>query len=215
MQKTWRTDCTFHELINEKGLAHRTSIIGITGGIGSGKSYVAHLLSQHFGIPVYDTDSQARRLMVESPQVRSELIQLLGSEAYTKQGELQKAVVARYLFASSEHAARINAIVHPAVKSDFLLWASAQDRVVAIESAILLEAGFRDIVDCLVVVTAPMNLRIQRAMLRDGVGEEQVRQRMAQQISEQERLQAADYIINNDGRDLFPLLQILVEKYLS
>lgn len=196
-------------------MAHRTSIIGITGGIGSGKSYVAHLLSQHFGIPVYDTDSQARRLMVESPQVRSELIQLLGSEAYTKQGELQKAVVAHYLFASSEHAARINAIVHPAVKSDFLLWASAQDRVVAIESAILLEAGFRDIVDCLVVVTAPMNLRIQRAMLRDGVGEEQVRQRMAQQISEQERLQAADYIINNDGRNLFPQLQILVEKYLS
>ena len=196
-------------------MTNKSIKIGITGGIGSGKSYVARLLSQQFGIPVYDSDSQARRLMVESAEVCAALTQLLGPGTYSPAGSLQKTVVARYLFASVENAARINAIVHPAVKTDFLRWAAMQDGVAAIESAILLEAGFLDVVDYLMVVTAPEDLRIQRTMQRDGVGEEQVRQRMAQQASEQERLQAADYIIYNDGRDLLPQLQDFVANLLS
>ena len=180
--------------------------IGITGGIGSGKSYVARLLSAHLGIPVYDSDREARRLMVESLEVRSALVALLGEEAYTPSGELRKSVVAQYLFASADNAARVNAIVHPAVKEDFLRWAEEQEEDVALESAILIEAGFRDVVDCLIEVTAPNELRIQRTMLRDGVGAEQVHRRMERQAPETERLQAADFVIFNDGRPLLPQL---------
>ena len=189
--------------------------IGITGGIGSGKSYVARQLSDQFGIPVYDSDREARRLMVASHDVREALVHLLGEDAYTPDGELCKPVVARYLFASAEHAAKVNAIVHPAVKADFLRWAQVCSCDVALESAILVEAGFQDVVDCLLVVTAPEELRLQRAMLRDGAGEEQVRRRMAQQAELQTLLQAADYIIVNDGRELQPQLVDFVRRFIK
>ena len=188
--------------------------IGITGGIGSGKSYVARLLTEHFGIPVYDSHGEARRLMTESPLIRSGLQLLLGREAYTLEGQLCKPVIARYLFASPENSAKVNAIVHPAVKQDFLRWAALHEEPVALESAILLEAGFRDTVDCLMVVSAPESLRVQRAMRRDGVGEEAVRQRMARQLHEDERLQAADYIVHNDGRELLPQLSEFIKMFI-
>lgn len=187
--------------------------IGITGGIGSGKSYVARLLTSRFGIPVYDSDQQARRLMVESSEIRQKLVALLGDEAYDESGKLCKPIVARYLFASEDHAAKINAIVHPAVKADFQRWATAKDGDVALESAILLEAGFRDVVDCLLLVTAPEELRLRRAMQRDGVGEEQVRQRMARQTAEDFRLRAADFVLINDGRDVVPQLKEFIDTF--
>lgn len=187
--------------------------IGITGGIGCGKSYVARLLTSQFGIPVYDSDQEARRMMQESEEIRQKLVALLGDEAYDASGALCKPVVARYLFASEDHAATINAIVHPAVKADFVRWAVAQEGDVALESAILVEAGFHDVVDCLLLVTAPEELRLRRAMQRDGVGEEQVRQRMARQTAEDVRLRAADYVLINDGRDVVPQLKEFIETF--
>lgn len=185
--------------------------LGITGGIGSGKSYVARLLTEHFGIPVYDSDREARRLMTTSPDIRRRLTALVGVEAYRADGQLDTAAVARYLFASSEHAQRVNAIVHPAVKEDFLCWASQARGLVAFESAILLEAGFRNVVDRLLVVHAPADLRLQRVVQRDGLDEQHVRQRMAQQADDATRLEAADYLVHNDGRPLLPQLQTIIQ----
>ena len=190
-------------------------ILGITGGIGSGKSYISRLLTAHFAIPVYDSDIEARRLMVTSEEIRRGLVELIGPEAYAFDGTLCKPVVACYLFASEEHAVRVNSLVHPAVKADFMQWAASHVGDVAFESAILVEAGFRDAVDYLVTVTAPVELRFQRAMRRDGVGEEQIRERMVHQCMEEERLAAADFVIVNDGRDLMSQLNELYRQIKS
>lgn len=189
--------------------------IGITGGIGSGKSYVCHLLAQRLGVPLYDCDREAKRLMHSSPELRRQLRELVGAEVYDADGHLDKAVMSRYLFADAVHAARVNAIVHPAVKADFLAWAAQQTTDVLMESAILVEAGFRDIVDCLIVVDAPQELRIRRAMQRDGASREQVEARIRQQMSAEELRKSADVIIVNDGRDLAPQLAPIVNYTLS
>ena len=186
--------------------------IGITGGIGSGKSFVARLLQSNFGIPVYDCDREARRLMNTSAELREALIALIGSEAYSPDGLLNRPAVARYLFESQEHAAAVNAVVHPAVRKDFLLWSSQQPSPLkALESAILLESGFGDLADHILLVTAPEELRLQRAMKRDSASAEQVRSRMAQQTSEEARLAAADSVIINDGRPLLPQLTAVLK----
>lgn len=180
--------------------------IGLTGGIGAGKSYVAQQLTAQYGIPVYDCDREAKRLMVTSPVIRQQLTALLGTEVYLPDGQLNKRLIADYLFANEEHQRAVNAIVHPAVKADFRQWATEQEQAgapaVGIESAILVEAGFTDLADKVIVVEAPLALRLQRVMKRDGATEEEVRARMARQISDEERRQAADFIIVNDGSDL-------------
>ena len=195
--------------------------IGITGGIGSGKSFVARLLSQRFGIPVYDCDSHARMLMTTSSIIRDQLKTIVGVDVYLPDGTLNKPLLANYLFASRNHAVSINAIVHPVVKDDFLRWADEEEakfyfagrqQLVALESAILLDAGFDDIVDRVLLVDAPQSLRLQRVMRRDSVTEEQVRKRMQQQMSDEERRQRAHAIIINDGRPLEPQLQTFIHS---
>ena len=180
--------------------------IGLTGGIGAGKSYVAQQLTAQCGIPVYDCDREAKHLMVTSPVIRQQLTALLGTEVYLPDGQLNKRLIADYLFANEEHQRAVNAIVHPAVKADFRQWAAEQEQAgapaVGIESAILVEAGFTDLADKVIVVEAPLALRLQRVMERDGATEEEVRARMARQISDEERRQAADFIIVNDGSDI-------------
>lgn len=175
--------------------------LGITGGIGSGKSYVCHRLHQLYGVPVYDCDTRAKQLMVSHPQVRSSLMALLGAEVYTPEGELNKPLVARFLFASPQNAAAINAIVHPAVKDDFLQWAAAQAAapLVVLESAILFESGFHDVVDAVLTVEAPMDVRIRRIKARDGATDEQIRARIAAQLSDDERALKSQHRLVNDG----------------
>lgn len=175
--------------------------IGITGGIGSGKSYVSRLLTEHYGIPVYNTDSEAKRLMLSDEGIRRRLTALLGKEVYKSDGTLNKPLLANYLFADSCHAGQINAIVHPQVKADFLKWADLQTgcEVVALESAILFESGFDNIVDKVVMVYAPVELRIRRVMLRDGTTEEKIRQRIVAQMDDKAKQDRSDFIIFNDG----------------
>lgn len=185
--------------------------IGITGGIGSGKTYVCHLLQQR-GIPVYHCDDQARRLMTESPVIRQKLRQLIGDDTYNIYNELNKPRIAAYLFADAENAARVNAIVHPAVRQDFLQWADLQESpIVAQECALLFEAGFQDTVDLTVEVCAPHDLRLQRAILRDHATADQIQARMAQQMDEDEKRSKADYVILNDGTDLEAQIDQLIE----
>ena len=173
--------------------------IAITGGIGSGKSYVSALL-QAAGIPVYNTDNEAKRLMLSDEGIRQDLITLLGEGVYTD-GTLNKPMLASYLFAGPENAARINAIVHPRVKADFRRWMEEHEgqEIVGLECAILFEAGFEDAVDAVVTVYAPESLRVERAMKRDGATEAQIRARIAAQMDEEEKCRLSDYIIYNDG----------------
>ena len=173
--------------------------IAITGGIGSGKSYVSALL-QAAGIPVYNTDNEAKRLMLSDEGIRQDLIALLGEDVYTD-GTLNKPMLASYLFAGPENAARINAIVHPRVKADFRRWMEEQEgqEIVGLECAILFEAGFADTVDAVVTVYAPESLRVERAMKRDGATEAQIRARIAAQMDDEEKCRLSDYIIYNDG----------------
>ena len=173
--------------------------IAITGGIGSGKSYVSALL-QAAGISVYNTDNEAKRLMLSDEGIRQDLIALLGEGVYTD-GALNKPMLASYLFAGPENAARINAIVHPRVKADFRRWMEEQEgqEIVGLECAILFEAGFEDAVDAVVTVYAPEALRVERAMKRDGATEAQIRARIAAQMDDEEKCRLSDYIIYNDG----------------
>ncbi len=173
--------------------------IGITGGIGSGKSFVSHILEQQCAVPVYDCDSQAKHLMTHDTVLMDGIRKLVGDCAYNERGELNRSVVATYLFACPQHAADINALVHPAVCRDFLRWTQKQTApVVAVESAILLESGLQELVDGILLVDASEQTRLERAMQRDGATLEQIRARMAQQNVTQMR-EAATWVIQNEN----------------
>lgn len=188
--------------------------IGITGGIGSGKSYLCKLLKEK-GIPVYNCDDEAKRLMTESATIRQQLCQLIGDEAYVN-GLLNKPVIAAFLFANAENATAINKIVHPIVKQDFAEWALSQDcLIVAQECALLFESGFSATVDVVVEVYAPEHLRLQRAMIRDKVSAQQIKARMAQQMDEEEKRRRADFCILNDGSNLEPQLEHLLDRIMT
>ena len=173
--------------------------LGVTGGIGCGKSYVCRMLSDKFGIPVYNCDIHARIITLTDWEVRDQLSNLVPG-LYDDEGELDKTKLAAYLFASAEHAARVNAIIHPAVRSDLHEWLqhNAQEPVVAVETAILFESGFDTEVDRVLFVDAPLKTRIQRVMARDGLSHEEVLHRMKSQRPEEAR-QRADYCIVNDN----------------
>ena len=173
--------------------------VAITGGIGSGKSYVSAMLEGK-GIPVYNADTEAKRLTTSNTEIRNKLIALLGEEIYIN-GELNKPMLASYLFASAENAVRVNGIIHPVVKEDFKCWQAchADKEITAFESAILYEAGFEDSVDAVLMVFAPRELRLERAMNRDKATREQIEARMAAQMEEEEKCRRADFVVYNDG----------------
>jgi len=160
--------------------------IGITGGIGSGKSYVCKRLQAKYDIEVYDCDAAAKRLIRTSPDLQQQIIQLVGS--------LDKAAMSRFLLASEANQQAMNAIVHPAVFRDF-----QESGMQWMESAILFESGANQLVDKSVVVTAPQEVRIQRVMQRDGITREKTLQWMNRQWSQDEVVAHADYEIVNDG----------------
>ena len=189
-------------------------ILGITGGIGSGKSYISSLLRKQMNVPVYDCDTEAKRLICEDDTIRQKLTELAGASVY-RNGELQKNVLADYLFSSQQHVQQVNAIVHPAVRKDIGKWVKQQDSpVVAVESAILYESGFDTLVDKVLFVNAPLELRIQRSMKRDGSTREQVEARIGMQQSEQQQ-KKADFVIDNgtEGKKgLLDALQGMLKK---
>ena len=171
----------------------------ITGGIGSGKSYVSSLLEER-GIPIYNADLESKRLTVQDEGIRKELVALLGDDIY-QGAALNKPLLASYLFANSDNAVKVNSIIHPRVKDDFRRWVESQKDVplVGLESAILYESGFDDVADQVVMVYAPEAVRLQRAMKRDNATEEQVRARMSAQMDDEEKRSKADFVLMNDG----------------
>ena len=175
-------------------------IIGVTGGIGSGKSVVSHLL-RLMGVPVYDCDGEAKRLMCQSPAIRAALVAAVGSEVYRADGQINRAYLAAYMFGDAERVEKVNRIVHPVVRADFRQWARRSGRaVVAVESAILFEAGMVADVDSVWLVHASEDMRLQRAVQRDASNEQAVRARMRSQLSEQEYMRRADEVVCNDGK---------------
>jgi dephospho-CoA kinase len=180
--------------------------IGITGGIGSGKSYICQRLKTR-GIEVYDCDSAAKRLIRTSDSIRRQLTQLIGEDTYIGES-LNKVAVARFLLASESNAQAIDHIVHPAVFQDFM-----DSGMQWMESAILYESGINKLVDRVIVVTAPLEIRIQRVMQRDGITRENVEQWMQRQWSQEEVRKRADYEIVNDGiADIDAQIDIILER---
>lgn len=157
--------------------------VGITGGIGSGKSTVCDMLRQR-GVPVYDSDFRAKQLMSDSEELRRQLVAAFGAECYNAEG-LNRRYLAQQVFGNEEALQRLNAIVHPAVRNDFRQWAGEQrSAYVVLESAILFEAEFDNEVDTTLAVLAPQELRVERTMQRDGVSREEVLRRMEHQAGD-------------------------------
>jgi dephospho-CoA kinase len=171
--------------------------IGLTGGIGSGKSVVASLLGV-MNIPVYVADNESKLLLNSSSSIYSALTDLLGKDIYCD-GEVDRRRLAAAIFDNPDMLRRVNAIVHPEVRRHFLGWVSRQEgNVCAIESAILFESEFDRDVDFTIMVEAPLEMRIKRAVLRDGTSVTEVRNRIKNQWPDEEKIKRADYIIYND-----------------
>ena len=175
--------------------------VGVTGGIGSGKSVVCRLLAM-LGVPVYDSDAQARQLMSSDPSLVAAIRERFGAESY-RDGELDRKYLASRVFGNPVALAALNRIVHPAVIADFLRWAGecgAED--VGVESAVLFESGLAGAVDEIVAVSSPEELRVERAVRRDRSSEEEVRARIRSQMDDAEREALAGHVVVNDERSL-------------
>ncbi len=178
--------------------------VGITGNIGSGKSTVCRIF-RTLGIPVYDADSDAKRLMVDDQELVADITALLGRDAYLPDGSLDRAWVGSRVFADPDLLSGLNALVHPAVRRDSARCHAAQPSELPYtlhEAALTLETGGDTELDRLIVVTAPQPLRLSRTVARDGSSEEAVLARMAHQWPEEKKTSRADYLIVNDGKQL-------------
>ena len=186
--------------------------VGITGGIGSGKSIVSKILTT-LGYPVFNSDSEAKLIMVRSDEVRAELIALFGPEAYSG-SELNRHHIANMIFADDSLRYALNEIVHPATRKEFERFCdlNTHSKIVFNEAAILFETGAYKNFDKTLLVTAPIELRIKRVSKRDGISEEAVYDRIKSQWSDQEKVKLADFVIDNSEEK--PML-IEVEKILN
>ena len=177
-----------------------TRLVGITGGIGSGKSFFARKKAKE-GFLVFDTDKESKRIVEENAAVRAKIIALLGEQAYSD-GKYQTKYVASKVFDSQSGAPllqALNAIVHPAVKAELLRWkeAHAAEEILFVESAILFESGLDELCDEIICITAPQEVCIARVMARDNVSEQAVRDRMARQMPDAERQRRSTIVIHS------------------
>lgn len=174
--------------------------VGLTGGIGSGKSTVCRLFEE-LGVRCYDSDSRAKWLMQNDPLLRAELIAIFGNQVYNSEGELDRARLAAEVFGNSERLAALNGAVHPAVGRDWERWCEERREEGAqytiLESAILFDCGFDKKVDQVIAVSAPEHIRIERAAMRDNAPTEVIRNRIKAQMSDEEREQRAHHTIEN------------------
>lgn len=177
--------------------------VGITGGIGSGKSTVCRIF-ESLGVPVYDADYWAKWLLQHEPELIRGVTAIFGTQAYTADGAYNRAFVAKAAFSDPEKLLALNALAHPAVEKHSMSWheeKTAQGSPYTIkEAALLIESGGHQHLDYLIVVSAPEALRIERVQRRDSVTAEQVRARLLHQLPEQDKTALADSVIVNDGQ---------------
>lgn len=187
--------------------------IGLTGGIGSGKSLVAEIFT-HLGVPVYQADQRAKSLYNTDNLVKKKIINLLGESVY-QNDRINRKKLAEIIFKNKELLNQVNQIVHPAVRKDFELWCRQFEnkRYLIHEAAILFESGGDKQMDRIISVDAPHEVRINRVTARDGVSREQVLERMGHQMNDMERNKLSDYILYNDGtRMLLPQVLDIHQK---
>ena len=183
--------------------------IGITGGIGSGKSVVSRLFGI-MGIPVYISDIEAKRITQTDPVICQELCALVGQDVF-QNGVLNRSLLASYMFGHPDRVQKVNEIIHPQVIDDFRRRAArfGGEQLVGMESAILVEAGFRSEVDFLVMVYAPLEVRVERAIKRDCSSREQVMKRIEAQMSDEVKRSHADFVIVNDDETALRIYTML------
>jgi dephospho-CoA kinase len=191
--------------------------VGLTGGIGSGKSTAARVL-ELLGVPVYCADAHGRWLSDHDPEVAAKIRSIFGPQAYIAENQMDRKYIAGKVFGDTALLAQLNAAVHPAVRDDYRRWLGehAGAPYTVMESAILLEGGFDREMDRIVAVTAPEALRVARTMRRDGTDEASVRARIAAQMSDGERIARADHVLRADDRELLiPQILAMHEELLS
>ncbi len=190
--------------------------LGLTGGIGSGKTLVCQIFEK-LGVSIYYADTAAHMLMNSNAKLKEDIVRMFGDQAYGTDG-LDRSYVARSVFGDHERLALLNKLVHPAVREDFIRWAAEQDTspYVVEEAAILFESGASNEMDQTILVYAPEELRIDRVMKRDGLSREDVLQRMDHQLSEEKKMELADHVLVNDGTQmLLPQVIELHNKILT
>lgn len=172
--------------------------VGITGGIGTGKSFVSKIFIA-MGIPFYDADFEAKQIMVTNEGVQQKLVASFGKEVYHEDGALNRKWLSDQVFGNQAKLDILNAIVHPAVIQAGIDWFAQQTAAYSLkEAALLYESGSYKSLDLTILVTAPTELRIQRVMERDKVSRDEVLNRIGKQMPEEEKLRFADYVIVND-----------------
>ena len=177
------------------------TMIGLTGGIGSGKSVVAKIFAT-LGIPVFNADDEAKRIMQTSPEIKTKLIEQFGMDIYNESG-LDKEKLASIVFDDPFQLQLLNAIVHPVTIQAAKDWAAKQTSPYVIkEAALIFESGAADGLLKVIGVTAPLSLRIHRVMQRDGITKEQVDARMRNQISDTIKMRLCDYVIENNNQQM-------------
>lgn len=172
-------------------------IVGLTGGIGSGKTTIGKFFAQH-GVPVYVADDAGKRVS-ELPEVKAQIVSVFGAAVLAADGSLDRKTLANLVFGNPDALAKLNAIVHPAVKADFESWKMQHERAPLLirESAILFESKTHTDCDYVITVSAPENIRIARVVQRDQVSEAAVRERLQNQWTDAQREHQSDFIINN------------------
>tara|TARA_R110002049_G_scaffold762_9_gene5085 strand:+ start:936 stop:1523 length:588 start_codon:yes stop_codon:yes gene_type:complete len=171
-------------------------IVGLTGGIGSGKSTVGKMF-QKLGVPLYNSDIEAKKLMSRSKRIRTKIEALLGSQSYLD-GELNREYIAKSVFKDKKLLQDLNNIVHPAVRRHFISWAKKRKEPYVIqETAIIFENGNSEFYDKIVLVTAPTDVRIQRVVDRDGIAPSAVEERISHQWPDSKKEKLSDFVIEN------------------
>lgn len=191
--------------------------VGITGGIGSGKSTVAAVFAA-LGIPVYEADERAKALIEEEPVIVSSIKALFGKEAYSPDGKYNKAYVAEKVFQNQDLLQQLNKIVHPAVGKDFEDWASRRHSSYVIKEAAIMKrdaGGRRSGLDRIIVVSSPLPLRIERIKNRDGRSHEQIKNIIRNQKTEEEFLALADYVIRNNEEEFITDQVVKIHERLA
>jgi len=191
--------------------------IGITGNIGGGKTTVSKVF-EVLGIPVFYADDAAKQVMVSDPVLIAALKKTFGPEAYFADGTLNRKHIASIVFNDEKELVKLNSLVHPAVFRVFDTWVTQIKHApyVAKEAALLFESSSYKMCDYTIMVTAPLELRIQRVMQRDGLTRAEVESRNARQFSEERKTELADYVIRNDDTELvIPQVLELHQQFLS
>jgi dephospho-CoA kinase len=184
--------------------------IGITGGIGSGKTLVLSVFEK-LGAPTYNADNRAKWMMNNSPKIVNKVFELFGQESYIN-GELNRTFIAEQVFKNKDLLNQLNVIVHPLVFSDFKEWCDSQNFPYIIkEAALLFESGSYKDMDAIITVDAPLEIRLKRASIRDQKSEEEIKGRIKNQYPNEIKVNAADFVINNDG--ITPILPQVIQLH--